>query len=460
MGEEKKRHKLHLIETNKKERALLVGLASRSIANTLRESELTANYGLASDRSTRANALRRRVTEYLEELQLLAESAGAEVVGTIVQERESIDPAFFIGSGKAEELASLVENEKINLVIFDDDLSQVQVRNLERLIKCKILDRSGLILDIFASRARTSEAKTQVELAQLQYMLPRLTRQWTHLSKQFGGIGTKGPGETQIETDRRAIRARISHLREKLKHIAKERAEQRKGRRTFPRIALVGYTNAGKSTLMNWFTDAGVAVEDKLFATLDATVRLVTLSPAHTVLLSDTVGFIRKLPHHLIASFKSTLDEVVEADILLHVVDVSHPLFEEQIDVVKETLEDLHAHDKPTILVFNKIDKLEDRTIIGALAKRFANAVFISATRSINMGALQEKMIELLDASISEQTMTFSQSDYQIISQIHEMAEILDKKYDGNEITIRFRMHSHHADRLKKVLAQRRPVSA
>lgn len=455
MNEDRKRQRLHSIETNRNERALLVGLASRAVASTLRESELTANYGLASDRSARANALRRRVSEYLEELALLAESAGAEVVGTIVQERESIDPAFFIGSGKAQELAARVEQEQIDLVIFDDDLSPVQVRNLERLIKCKILDRSGLILDIFASRARTSEAKTQVELAQLQYMLPRLTRQWTHLSKQFGGIGTKGPGETQIETDRRAIRARITHLREKLKHIARERAEQRKGREKFPRVALVGYTNAGKSTLLNWFTGAGVLVEDKLFATLDATVRLVELSPAHKILLSDTVGFIRKLPHHLVASFKSTLDEVVEADILLHVVDVSHPLFEEQIEVVKETLEELHAHDKPTIFVFNKIDRLEDRSIIGSLSKQYANAVFISARRSINMAALQQKMIELLDANISEQTITFSQSDYQIISQIHEMAEILDKTYDGDAIKIRFRMHTHHADRLKKVLAKR-----
>jgi GTP-binding protein HflX len=334
----------------------------------------------------------------------------------------------------------------------------VQVRNLERLINCKILDRSGLILDIFASRARTREAKVQVELAQLQYMLPRLTRQWTHLSKQFGGIGTKGPGETQIETDRRAIRTRISHLREKLRDIDRERAEQRKGRSKLPRIALVGYTNAGKSTILNWFTDAGVLVEDKLFATLDATVRVVQLSPAHRVLLSDTVGFIRKLPHHLVASFKSTLEEVVEADVLLHVVDVSHPLYEEHIEVVRATLEELHAHNTPTILVFNKIDRLEDRTVVGPLARRFPHAVFVAAARSINMNSLQAKMVEMLDAEISEQTVTLSHTDYPIISQIHEMAEILDKHYDGTTITIRFRMHTHHADRLKKVLAQRRVV--
>ncbi|HUI64610.1 MAG TPA: GTPase HflX, partial [Bacteroidota bacterium] len=305
-----------LEKTQRKERAMLVGVATPS---------------------TR----RGRVEEYLDELALLAESSGASVVGRMVQERRTIDPAFFIGRGKAEELAARTEAEGVDLVLFDDDLTSVQVRNLERLINRKIVDRSGLILDIFAGRARTNEAMTQVELAQLQYMLPRLTRQWTHLSKQFGGIGTKGPGETQIETDRRAIRTRISRLNAKLKRISKERAEQRKGRERLPRVALVGYTNAGKSTIMNCFSGAEVLVEDRLFATLDSTVRLVTLSPVHKILLSDTVGFIRKLPHHLIASFKSTLDEVTEADILLHVVDMSHPLFGEQILVVNDTLEEI-----------------------------------------------------------------------------------------------------------------------
>ena len=441
-----------LLATVEKERAFLVGVVSRALGDTLRERELAADYGLASDRSTRANAMRHRVEEYLEELHLLAESAGAEVVGTLIQERQAIDVAYFIGSGKADELAALVEEKQINLVIFDDDLSPVQVRNLERVIKCKIVDRSGIILDIFASRARTREAKTQVELAQLQYMLPRLTRQWTHLSKQFGGIGTKGPGETQIETDRRAIRTKISHLRNKLLHIGKERAEQRKGRDAFPRVALVGYTNAGKSTLLNYFSDANVLVEDKLFATLDSTVRLVQLSAAHKILLSDTVGFIRKLPHSLVASFKSTLEEVVEADILLHVIDISHPLFEEQIAVVSDTLEELHAHEKQAVFVFNKIDKIEDRTIISYLTGRFKYAVFISASRGINMGALQNKLVELLDANISERTMTLNQSDYQIIAKIHEMADIIEKKYEGNEISIRFRLNNVHAERLQKML--------
>ncbi len=421
---------MNLNETEKHERAILVGVATRETP-------------------------RSKVEDYLEELGLLADSAGAEVILKVIQERQAIDAAFYIGTGKADELSYLVEEKKINIVIFDDDLSAVQIRNLERVIKCKIVDRSAIILDIFASRARSSEAKTQVELAQLQYMLPRLTRQWTHLSKQFGGIGTKGPGETQIETDRRAIRQRLSHLNEKLKKIARERAEQRKGRENFPRVALVGYTNAGKSTLLNWFSKADVLVEDRLFATLDSTVRLVDLSPAHKILLSDTVGFIRKLPHHLVASFKSTLEEVSEADILLHVVDVSHPLFEEQIVVVNDTLGELIAEPKPTVMVFNKIDKLENRNIIGYLNDNYTNAAFISAARSINMKGLEDKIINILDENISEHTMTFGQDDYQIISQIHDMAEILEKKYEGEEITLRFRMSTKHADKLKKVLGKK-----
>ena len=424
-------NRVELLETQQSERAILVGVAT-------------------------GKTKRMRVEEYLDELALLAESAGAIVVHRLLQERAHIDAAFFIGKGKAEELAALVDEKQAALVIFDDDLSSVQVRNLERIVKGKILDRSGIILDIFASRARTNEAKTQVELAQLQYMLPRLTRQWTHLSKQFGGIGTKGPGETQIETDRRAIRTKISHLNSKLNQISKERAVQRKGREKFPRLALVGYTNAGKSTLLNHFSKADVLVEDRLFATLDSTVRMVTLSPAHKILLTDTVGFIRKLPHHLVASFKSTLEEVTEADMLLHVVDVSHPLFEEQVAVVNETLEEIGAQGKPTIMVFNKIDKVRERAIVSYLSNNFEHAVFISASRGINMGTLEEKIMQMLEANIDEQTITFGQKEYQLISQIHDLAEIIEKRYDGDEITIRFRMNKMHAGRLNKVLAARR----
>jgi GTP-binding protein HflX len=419
-----------MLETERAERAVIVGITTR-------------------------DHRRDQVNEYLDELQLLAESAGAVVVDRILQDRENIDAAFFIGRGKAEELASIVEDHTIDLVIFDDDLSTVQVRNLERLIKCKIMDRSAIILDIFASRAKTSEAKAQVELAQLQYMLPRLTRQWTHLSKQFGGIGTKGPGETQIETDRRTIRTKISRLNARLNKISREREVQRKGRENFPRVALVGYTNVGKSTLLNWFTKAGVLVEDRLFATLDSTVRLVELTPAHRILLSDTVGFIRKLPHHLVASFKSTLDEVVEADILLHVVDICNPLFEEQISIVNSTLEEIGAHGKPTITVFNKIDRVKDRSIIQYLARSHTNPVFISATRGINMGTLNKKIIELLEESIADETLTLGHEDYAVISRIHDLGEIIEKKYNGEEIVIRFRMNRAAAERLKKEVNQR-----
>ncbi len=425
-------NRVELRETERRERAILIGVATG-----------------ASPRAT--------VREYLDELAFLAVSAGADIVHSTIQERQSIDAAFFIGRGKAEELAWMVPAQNIDIILFDDDLSPVQVRNLERIIPCKIVDRSGLILDIFASRARSSEAKTQVELAQLQYLLPRLTRQWTHLSKQFGGIGTKGPGETQIETDRRSIRSRISTLNSKLQRISKERTEQRKGREAFPRMALVGYTNVGKSTLMNWFSHADVPVEDRLFATLDSTVRLVPLSPAHTILLSDTVGFIRKLPLNLVASFQSTLAEVREADVLLHVVDVSHPLFEEHIAVVNETLEEIGAAGKTTITVFNKIDRLPNRSITGYLGRTYPGAVFVSATRGINMSGLTGQLIEVLDRNISEQTITFSQDDYPIISRIHAMAEIVDKQYEGDTVTIRFRMNKRYADQLNKVLAQKSP---
>ena len=270
------------------------------------------------------------VEEHLSELEELALTAGAETVMKLIQDRFSMDSAYYIGKGKAEELTYLVEQNDIDLVIFDDDLTPVQVRNLEKLIEKKIIDRSGLILDIFASRAKTNEAKTQVELAQLQYMLPRLTRAWTHLSKQYGGIGTKGPGETQIETDRRIIRNRISHLKEKLKKIEKQRKTQSQQRNEFIRITLVGYTNVGKSTMFNLLTNADVFAENKLFATLDSTTRMLDIGNKEKLLISDTVGFIRKLPPNLVASFKSTLNEVRDADIILHIIDLTHPYFEDQ----------------------------------------------------------------------------------------------------------------------------------
>ena len=298
---------------------------------------------------------KRQSDEYLDELSFLAQTAGAEPVRKITQRLNIPNNKTFIGKGKIDEVKNLIEEESIELVIFDDDLSPVQLRNIERILQCKILDRSNLILDIFASRARTANAKTQVELAQYQYLLPRLTRMWTHLERQKGGIGMRGPGETQIETDRRIIGQKISLLKKQLEKIEKQKVNQRKGRGNMIRLALVGYTNAGKSTLMNKLSKSDVFAEDKLFATLDTTIRKVVIGNL-PFLLDDTVGFIRKLPHQLVDSFKSTLDELREADLLLHIVDISNPNFESQIEVVNQTLAEINVSDKPIILVFNKTD--------------------------------------------------------------------------------------------------------
>ncbi len=296
-----------------------------------------------------------KVNEYLDELAFLAETAGANTVKRFIQKLDSADSRTFVGKGKLEEIIAFIKASDIQIAIFDDELTPSQLKNIERLIGCRVLDRTTLILDIFAKRARTAQAKTQVELAQYKYLLPRLTRMWTHLEKQRGGIGMRGPGETEIETDRRVIRDKLSKLRERLSDIDKQNSTQRKRRGEIVRIALVGYTNVGKSTIMNVLSKSDVFAENKLFATLDTTVRKVVLDTV-PFLLSDTVGFIRKLPHDLVESFKSTLDEVREADILVHVVDISHKNFEEHIRVVNETLTDIGAIDKPILIVFNKID--------------------------------------------------------------------------------------------------------
>lgn len=293
--------------------------------------------------------------EYLDELKFLVETAGGDTQKAFTQRMQRPDRATFVGTGKLEEINAYVKSEEIDMVIFDDELSPSQLRNIENELQVKILDRSNLILDIFARRAQTSQAKTQVELAQLQYLLPRLTRLWTHLERQKGGIGMRGPGESQIETDRRLILNKISVLKERLKEIDKQNETQRKNRSQLIRVSLVGYTNVGKSTIMNMISKSEVFAENKLFATLDTTVRKVVIENL-PFLLSDTVGFIRKLPHHLIECFKSTLDEVREADILIHVVDISHPNFEDQINTVNETLKEMGAIDKEIITVFNKID--------------------------------------------------------------------------------------------------------
>lgn len=298
-----------------------------------------------------------KTKEYLEELAFLIETSGGFAVKSFIQRLQFKDPRTFVGSGKLEEIKEYLEAEDIEFVVFDDELSPSQMRNIEKELERKVMDRTGLILNIFAQRARTSHAKTQVELAQYQYLLPRLTRMWTHLDRQRGGgaLNMRGPGETQIETDRRIVLDKISSLKEKLKSIDKQKIVQRKNRESLIRVALVGYTNVGKSTIMNLIAKSEVFAENKLFATLDTTVRKVVIENL-PFLLTDTVGFIRKLPHGLIESFKSTLDEVREADVLIHIVDISHPGFEDQINVVNQTLTEIKVHDKPTIMVFNKID--------------------------------------------------------------------------------------------------------
>jgi len=293
--------------------------------------------------------------EYLDELEFLADTAGADIKRRFTQKMDLPNSRSYVGSGKLNEIRDYVKEHEIDMTIFDDELSPSQIRNLEKALNCRILDRNNLILDIFAKRARTAHAKTQVELAQYQYLLPRLTRMWTHLERQRGGIGLRGPGETEIETDRRIIRDRISLLKKKLVKIDKQKATQRKNRGKMVQVALVGYTNVGKSTIMNMLSKSDVFAENKLFATLDTTVRKIVIENL-PFLISDTVGFIRKLPHDLVESFKSTLDEVRESDILIHVVDISHPEFEDQINVVQETLAEINANGKTTILLFNKID--------------------------------------------------------------------------------------------------------
>ena len=355
-----------------------------------------------------------QVKEYLDELEFLAETAGAFGSRKFIQKLEKTHPKTYIGKGKLEEIKAYINEQDIKLVIFDDELTPSQLKNLETELECRILDRTNLILDIFAQRAKTAYAKTQVELAQYQYLLPRLTRMWTHLERQRGGIGMRGPGESQIETDRRIILDKISRLKEQLKKIDRQMASQRGNRGNLVRISLVGYTNVGKSTIMNLLSKSDVFAENKLFATLDTTVRKVVIENV-PFLLSDTVGFIRKLPHQLVESFKSTLDEVREADILMHVVDISHPNFEEQIKVVKETLREIGAGEKPVYMVFNKIDAYkyveQDEFALGPkkmenysleelqnswMSKENTPCIFISAKNKVKIDKLRNDLYKMV----------------------------------------------------------------
>jgi GTP-binding protein HflX len=391
------------------------------------------------------------VEELLEELVLLADTAGADVAETMVQNRHRPDSATFVGPGFADRVRGRVEALDADLVIFDDDLTPAQVRNLEKTISAKILDRSGLILDIFAERAKTREAKTQVELAQLEYLLPRLTRAWTHLSRQVGGIGTRGPGETQLEVDRRLVRTRIAELHKELERIGRQRQTQRRGRGNFFQATLVGYTNAGKSTLLNQLADADVFVEDRLFATLDATTRVVELRGEGKILLTDTVGFIRKLPPGLVASFRSTLEETVVADLLVHVVDVSDPFYEDHITSANQVLEDLGILEHPTLMVFNKIDRSDEKGVHRALAGH-PGAVAISARSGEGLDGLLDALLkETIRGQVTVEV-SIPQDRPDLANVAHELGKITDRSYDAERVHLTLQTSPADAGRIQSML--------
>ena len=369
----------------------------------------------------------------MEELRELASSAGAEVVDTVTQKLPKPTAPFYIGKGKAEEIRDSVQNHRITSVIFNDELSPAQGRNLENLLSRKVLDRTQLILDIFAQRARSREGRLQIELAQLQYLLPRLTRMWNHLSRQTGGIGTRGPGETQLEVDRRRVQERIARLERELEGVRKVRSVQRQGRKRhqWPVAAVVGYTNAGKSTLLNLLTGADLLAENKLFATLDPTTRSLTLPNRQRLLLTDTVGFLRKLPHTLIESFKATLEEVSEADLLIHVVDLSHPRVDEQIEAVNKVTKELGAFGKQTLLVFNKIDLLQNDELVEIYRNKFPGSVAISARTGAGVAGLVQTLQDELASWRLRSRFRVPLSEAGLIAEIHRIGHVLELHYEA-----------------------------
>lgn len=391
------------------------------------------------------------IEESLDELESLATTSGAITVSKIIQNRKAIDSGHFIGKGKAAELKRLAKEFGAKLIIFDNELSPAQVKNLEKTTEVKVLDRSGLILDIFALHAKSKEARTQVELAQLEYLMPRLTRQWTHFSESFGGIGTKGPGETQLETDRRLIRKRITKLKDDLLKIQRQRETQRKGRRDIFKVALVGYTNVGKSTLFNALSDAEVLVEDMLFATLDSTVRKIEVGQQIEVLISDTVGFIKKLPHSLVASFKSTLEEAGEADLLLHVVDISSPNFREQIGAVNTVLDEINLRDKQTLLIFNKVDRLETTGLIEQVSEEFENSVTISAGSQIGIDDVREKVHKIILENFVVRELQFPISDFASVPKVYQLAEVLERQDTEEFVYLKIRASKGNFNLIQKL---------
>jgi GTP-binding protein HflX len=400
-----------MIETQaqkRQERALLIGLEKEGISKwDLRDS--------------------------LDELRELASSAGAEVVDTVTQKLPKPTAPLYIGKGKAEQIKQSFQTQRVTSVIFDNELSPAQGRNLENLLSRKVLDRTQLILDIFAQRARSREGRLQIELAQLQYLLPRLTRMWTHLSRQTGGIGTRGPGETQLEVDRRRVQERIARLERDLEEVRKHRAVQRQGRKRhqWPVAAVVGYTNAGKSTLLNLLTGADVLAADKLFATLDPTTRSLVLPNKQRVLLTDTVGFLRKLPHTLIESFKATLEEVVEADVLIHVVDLSHPRLDEHMEAVDAVVKEIGGYGKQTLIVFNKLDALSDPDLAKVYLEKFPGSVAISARTGAGVDELIPALQNMLGSWRLRCRYRVPQSESALLAEVHRVGHVLELRYEG-----------------------------
>ena len=392
------------------------------------------------------------VNNHLEELEMLAETANVEILGVITQKLNRINPAFYIGKGKAQQVIEQAKLLNANVVIFDDELSPAQIKNYHKLAKkIKVIDRSALILDIFKKRAKTREAKTQVDLALCQYLLPRLTRQWTHLERQMGGVGTRaGMGETQIEIDRRLIREKISKLKIDLKKIESERKTQSQNRGKEYRVALVGYTNAGKSTLFNSLTGNKVYVENQLFATLDTTVRKLKLNKKHQVLLSDTVGFIRKLPHNLVASFRSTLKELLEADHILIVLDASSNIIEEHLETINLVLNELGATEIPKSYIFNKIDLIKKDVDLRKLKSSFINAIFISALHHLKLDNIKEHLIEKVESNFDIFDLSIAYDQGKILSEIQNQAEILDTDYGDEFIKLKIRGRENSIKRLFK----------
>ena len=387
--------------------------------------------------------------EPLDELRRLAETAGANIVYTVVQNRVSIDPVYYIGKGKAVELSRIAKEMDVDVLICDDDLAPAQVKNLEKVIDEKVIDRSELILDIFATRAKTFQAKLQVELAQLEYTKPRLKRMWTHLSRIEGGIGTRGPGEKQLEVDKRIVSKKIHELRKKLHEIEKRQERLVASRKEFFTVSIVGYTNAGKSTLMNTLTEIDTFVEDKLFATLDTKTSVCKLDNGEKILISDTVGFIKKLPHHLVASFKATLEEARHADLLLHVADVSSPVVNRQIEAVNIVLKELGCDKKPTIMVFNKIDAVKDESVVPLLRTHYRNCVIISSKTHQGMEELKRKIVEMLERNLVDLEISCSAGNGKLIAYLHEHARIISSRFEDDRATFRLLMEDKLIHKLR-----------